>query len=109
MSLQARETAEKEIKRFHIKTGLPVDTLLEYAGISKRTWHEWARRRGVETAHNNNIPKNYYLTPQEEKAIIAYCVENPLKGYRVLCFEMIDQNIAADFSPMCRNQASITS
>ena len=94
MSLQARETAEKEIRRFHVKTGLGIDTLLKYAGISKRTWHEWAKRRGVETAHNNNIPKNYYLTPQEVKAIIAYCIENPLKGYRMLCWEMVDQNIA---------------
>jgi len=52
------------------------------------------QRPGIETKHNNNIPKNYYLTPEEEGAIIAYIIDNPLKGYRVLCYEMIDKNIA---------------
>jgi hypothetical protein len=94
MSLQARETARKEIRRFHVKTGLAMETLLKHAGISKSTWHEWEKRRGIETAHADNIPKRYYLTPSEVQAIIAYCLENPLKGYRALCWEMVDQNIA---------------
>jgi hypothetical protein len=94
MSLQTRETVEKEITRFHIKTGLPVETLLKHAGISKRTWHEWALRRGIKTAHNNNIPKNYFITPQEEEAIIAYYLANPLKRYRMLSYEMVDLSIA---------------
>jgi transposase-like protein len=50
MSLQTRETVEKEIMRFHVKTGLPVEILLKYAGVSKRTWHEWTLRRRIETA-----------------------------------------------------------
>jgi hypothetical protein len=49
---------------------------------------------GVETKHNNNNPKAYYLTPQEVRAIIAYCRENPLKSYRMQCWEMVDRNVA---------------
>jgi transposase InsO family protein len=94
MSLQARETVEKGIMRAHVKTGLPVETLLKHAGISKRAWHEWALRRGVETAHNNDIPKKCCLTPREEEAITAYCLANPMKGHRVLSYEMVDSNIA---------------
>jgi hypothetical protein len=94
MSLQARETVGKETTRSQVKTGLPVETLLKYAGIFKRAWHEWALRRGIKTAHNNNIPKNYYLTSREEEAIIACCLANPLKGHRMLSYEMVDLNIA---------------
>ena len=94
MSLEVRQIAEREIMRCKAKTGLPLETLLKYAGISERTWREWQERRGVETKHNNNIPRTYYLTDEEIKAVVAYCRENQLKGYRMLCYEMIDKNIA---------------
>jgi transposase InsO family protein len=94
MSLEVRQTAEKEIQRCRAKTGLPLETLLGYAGIPQRTWREWEKRRGIETKHNNNIPKAYYLTPGEVSAIIAYCTDNPLKGYRMQCWEMVDRNVA---------------
>jgi transposase InsO family protein len=94
MSLRTRTIIENEISRFKNLTGLPLEFLLGHAGISQRTWYEWLERQGVETKHNNNIPKSYYLTQEEEQAIIAYIIGNPLKGYRVLCYEMIDKNIA---------------
>ena len=94
MSLEVRQRAEKEIQHYRTKTGLPLETLLGYAGIPQRTWREWERRRDVQTKHNNNIPKAYYLTPEEIDAIVAYCRENPLKGYRMQCWEMVDRNVA---------------
>jgi hypothetical protein len=94
MSLEEREIAEREINRFKDKTGFPLQIILKYAGIPQRTWREWEERRGVITKHNNNIPKAYYLTPEEVNAIIAYCIANPLKGYRMQCWEMVDQNVA---------------
>jgi putative transposase len=109
VSLEVRQTAEREIRRYHAKTWLPLTALVKYAGIPHRTWREWAKRRGAETKHNNNIPKSYHLTPEEVQAIIAYCVNNALKGYRMQCWEMVDRNVAADFSPMYPVAASITS
>jgi transposase InsO family protein len=94
MSLQTRAMAEKEIMRLKNRTGIPLRTLIQYAGIPQRTWTEWKERRGGETKHNNNTPRNNHLTPAEIAAIASYCTLNPLKGYRVLCYEMIDQNIA---------------
>ena len=94
MGLEVRQRAESEIMRLKGLTELPLEVLLEHAGISMRTWREWQTRRGVETRHNNNIPRNYYLTPEEILAIVAYCGENALKGYRVLCWEMVDGNVA---------------
>ena len=94
MSLEARQAAEREIMRLHSKTRITVKILVQYAGIPERTWQEWQGRRGVETKHNNNTPKNTHLTPEEIMAIIAYIIANPLKGYRMQCWEMVDQNIA---------------
>ena len=94
MSLEVRQTAEREILRCQAKTELPITTLLKYAGIPHRTWREWAQRWGAETKHNNNIPKAYHLTPEEVQAIIAYCINNALKGYRMQCWEMVDRNVA---------------
>ena len=94
MSLEVRQTVEKEIMHYKTKTGLPLKVLLKYAGISQRTWREWGERRGIETGHNNNIPRTYYLTPEEVNAIVAYCTDNPLKGYRMQCWEMVDKNVA---------------
>jgi transposase InsO family protein len=94
MSLAVRQTAEREITRYRAKTGLPLQALLKYAGIPQRTWREWERRRGIETKHNNNIPKNYWLTPEEASAIVAYCSATPLKGYRMQCWEMVGRNVA---------------
>jgi hypothetical protein len=94
MSLEIRQKAEREILHYQSKTRLSLETLLQYAGIPQRTWREWMQRRETETKHNNNIPKAYYLTPDEIKAIIKYCTVHNLKGYRMQCWEMIDQNIA---------------
>jgi hypothetical protein len=94
MSLQARQIAEREITRFKAKTGLPLKILLAFAGIPQRTWREWQEREGVETKHNNNTPKVHHLTPEEVSAIVAFCTENPLLGYRMQCWEMVDRNIA---------------
>jgi transposase len=94
VSLETRGRVEAEIGRIREKTGIPLCRLLEAAGIPERTWREWSERRGQETRHNNNIRRSYYLTPEETAAIIAYCAGNPLKGYRILCWEMVDKNIA---------------
>jgi transposase InsO family protein len=94
MSLEVRQSAEREILRYKAKTGISLTILLRYAGIPQRTWREWQERRGVETKHNNNVPKTYYLTPEEVRAIVAFCIANPIKGYRTLCWEMVDQNLA---------------
>jgi len=95
MSLEIRQVVEMEITRYKAKTGLSFKVLLKYAGISQRTWREWGQRRGIETRYNNNIPRTYHLTPEEIKAIVTYCTEHPLKGYRMQCWEMVDKNVAS--------------
>jgi transposase InsO family protein len=94
MSLEARQRAEAEVMRLKELTGLLLEDLLRFAGISMRTWREWQTRHGQETRHNNNTPKNHHLTPEEIMAIVIYCSVHSLKGYRMLCWEMVDRDVA---------------
>jgi hypothetical protein len=95
MRLEIREKAEREIMRLQALTELLLPVLLSFAGIPERTFRERQGWRGLETKHNNNIPCGYYLTPEESEAIVRYCREqsaaHPEKGYRTLCWEMVDK------------------
>jgi hypothetical protein len=71
MNLEIRKKAEDEIMRLKARTELPLPTLLAFAGIPEKTWREWQVRRGVETKHNNNVPRSYYLAHEESEAIFV--------------------------------------
>jgi transposase InsO family protein len=94
MSLEKRSLIEREIKRLHVMTGIALLTLAVFAGISRRTFREWLLRGDQKTRHNGHIPRNHWLTPFEQEAIIRYCEERMELGYRTLCWHMVDANIA---------------
>jgi hypothetical protein len=95
MNLAIRQLAENEIKRLHVLTGIAILTLAIYAGISRRTFREWQNRNEIETRHNGHIPREHWTTPEEEAEIIEYCSERMELGYRTLCWQMVDADIAA--------------
>jgi len=95
MSLERRQFITKEITRLHQRTEIALLVLLKYAGISVRTWQEWAKRKDEETRYNNNIPRINEMTPSEKRAIVEYCRANIGRGYRSLCWEMVDANIVS--------------
>jgi hypothetical protein len=41
------------------------------------------------------IPRDFWLTDYEKRAIINYYHDNPLEGYRRLCYMMMDADIVA--------------
>jgi transposase InsO family protein len=94
MSLTKRQLIECELANLSNKTGIRHIVLARYAGVSERTWREWLRRKGQETRHNGKIPREHWLTPNEERAICEHCRGHLELGYRVLCWEMVDLNIA---------------
>jgi transposase-like protein len=93
MSLEKRNLIEREIRRLHIMTGISLLTLAVFAGVSRRTFREWQLRRGKETQHNGHIPREHWLTPFEQEAIIRYCEDRMELGYRTLCWQMVDADI----------------
>lgn len=92
-----RTRISNEIQKLQEKTGLPLLVLLPSAGISRRTWTDWQKRKDEETKHNGYIPKKHWLLSKEIEAIVTY-VENrsdkKLQGYRRLTWMMVDENIA---------------
>jgi hypothetical protein len=95
MSLEKRDLIEREVERLRAKTGIAARTLAGFAEVSGRTWGEWQGRRGRETRHNGHIPRDHRVTPEEAGAIIGYCRDRMEEGYRVLCWQMVDLDIAA--------------
>jgi hypothetical protein len=95
MSLEKRRVIEVEVQRLQGLTDLSVYELSGYAGVPRRTWDDWQERAGQETRHNGSIPREHWLTPAEEAAIAGYCRERMEFGYRLLCWQMVDKNIAA--------------
>ena len=45
--------------------------------------------------HNAWIPRDFWLSDDERRAIIDYYHDNPLEGYRRLCYMMMDADIVA--------------
>jgi hypothetical protein len=95
MSLEKRQLIEREVERLCVKTGIAAQTLAGFAGVSGRTWRAWQGWRGRETRHNGHIPREHGVTPVAAAASIPYGRERMEAGYRVLCWQMVDANIAA--------------
>jgi hypothetical protein len=87
MKLQKRQRIEVEVTQVHLLTGIVVLTLPVFAGVKRRTWLEWQGRHGIENRHNGHIPRNHWITPEEEVAIVRYCQDRMEVGYRVLCWQ----------------------
>lgn len=58
-------------------------------------FYEWKNRYGKPNEHNGKQPKEFWLLAEEKEAILKYALENPLSGYRRMCYEMMDAGIVA--------------
>jgi len=77
------------------KTELPVERFIGWIGIARGKFFDWRKRYGKANEHNALVPRDHWLTVEEQQAIIAFHERFPLEGYRRLTFMMIDQNVVA--------------
>jgi len=77
------------------KTELPVERFVTWIGVARGKFFDWRKRYGKANEHNALIPRDHWLTPEEQQAIIAFHARLPLEGYRRLTFMMLDQDVAA--------------
>ena len=63
--------------------------------MSKSKFYAWVGRYGKANEYNALIPRDFWLEPWEREAIIRFCIDNPLEGYRRLAFMMLDGDIDA--------------
>jgi transposase InsO family protein len=69
--------------------------LLKKIELPEWQFYEWKNRYGKPNEHNGKQPKDFWLLDEEKEAILEYAAENPLSGYRRMCYEMIDAGVAA--------------
>lgn len=77
------------------KTEIPQTRFVGWIDINASKFFEWKKRYGKANEHNGKVPRDFWLTPEERKAIIAYHEAHPLEGYRRLTFMMLDEDVVA--------------
>jgi transposase InsO family protein len=83
------------VQYYSDKTEIAAGDFIRHIGIARSKYYEWKHRYGKANEHNACIPRNFWLSDSERQAIIDYYNDNPLEGYRRLCYMMIDADIAA--------------
>jgi len=77
------------------RAAFPVSQILRLIGLSEQKFYEWKSKYGAPFKHNGNQPKDFWLTDEEKAAIIEYAKEHSESGYRRMCYEMMDADVAA--------------
>jgi hypothetical protein len=63
--------------------------------IARGKFFDWKRRYGKVNEHKALVPRDHWLEPWERDAIVAFHSQNPLEGYRSLCFMVLDRDVVA--------------
>ena len=77
------------------KTELNVSHMLKWIGVAGGRFYDWKQRYGKANEHNGKVPRDHWIEPWEEKAILEFHSRNPLEGYRRLTFMMLDADVVA--------------
>ena len=83
------------VRYYSDKTEITAGDFIRRIGIGRSKYYGWKNRYGKVNEHNAWIPRDFWLTDFERQAIIKYYQDNPLEGYRRLCYMMIDDDIVA--------------
>jgi len=83
------------VRYYSDKTEITAGDFIRRIGIVRSKYYDWQKRYGKVNEHNAWIPRDFWMTDFERQAIINYYHDNPLEGYRRLCYMMIDADIVA--------------
>jgi transposase InsO family protein len=83
------------VRHWASRTELPAKQLLGWIELSPRQYHRWQERFGKVNEHNHLVPRDHWLEAWEKEAIVDFCLEYPLEGYRRLTFMMLDRDLVA--------------
>jgi len=90
-----RDEVVDYVRYWSSKTEIKAGKIVNHIGITRSKYYDWRRRYGKTNEHNAWIPRDFYLTDREKRAIIAYYNTHLLEGYRRLTYMMIDDDIVA--------------
>ena len=83
------------VRKWSDKTQIAAANMVNWIGIARSKFYDWQFRYGKANEHNAWIPRDFWLTGREKRAIIDYYNGNSLEGYRRLAYMMMDENIVA--------------
>jgi putative transposase len=83
------------IRHWAGKTGLAIDQLLEWLGLSVGKFYHWRQRYGTANQHNGRVPRDFWLQEWEKQAILDFQQLYPSEGYRRLTYMMMDADVVA--------------
>lgn len=83
------------VARWSMTTEIAAKRFAQWLGVSKGKFFDWVRRFGKVNEHNAPVPRDHWLTQEEQQAIVEFHCKNPLEGYRRLAFMMIDKDVVA--------------
>lgn len=69
--------------------------MIRWIKITRTKYYDQLNRYGKVNEHNAWIPRDVWMTDYERQAVINYYLDNPLEGYRRLCYMMMDADIVA--------------
>jgi transposase InsO family protein len=90
-----RDEVVDYVRYWSDKTGIKATKMIRWIKITRSKYYDWLSRYGKVNEHNAWIPRDFWLTDYERQAIINYYHDNPLEGYRRLCYMMMDADIVA--------------
>lgn len=73
----------------------PVVRMLKIIGLAERKFYQWKKRYGKVNFHNGKVPRDFWLTADEQRAIVEYAQSHQTSGYRRMCYEMMDADLVA--------------
>jgi transposase InsO family protein len=83
------------VRAWSDKTEIPVDRFIAWIGVARGKYFAWCKRYGKANEHNALVPRDHWLLPDEQAAILAFHERFPLEGYRRLAFMMLDKDVVA--------------
>lgn len=95
MPHDTRDTIVDFVRTWSGKTDIPACRFLSWLGISTSKFHDWKQRFGQVNEHNAWVPRDHWLTDDEQERIRAFARSHPLDGYRRLSFMMLDADVVA--------------
>jgi putative transposase len=90
-----RDEVVDYVRYWSSRTEIKAGKIVNHIGITRSKYYDWRRRYGKTNEHNAWIPRDFYLTDREKRAIIAYYNDHLLEGYRRLTYMMMDDDIVA--------------
>jgi putative transposase len=83
------------VRTWSTETALPATRLVGWLTLGASTYFAWQQRYGKVNEHNTWVPRDHWLAPWEQQAIVDFARAHPREGYRRLTFMMLDQDVVA--------------